>query len=413
VSTVAITPELSLFGEYRHRKSEGGDRQIDFDIEDFDPTLRSEVAREVARIGFHAQPTYNSDLLGVYSWAKLQSHDTIEDILFGTLDGQGVDKSDNWQLLYIWQGERWRGLFGGTYIDTTSTATVDFGGLFNFANSFNAEYWNGYSYLYLDWPRDITWTFGGALASYEEADTADGADIDKFLPKLGVRARLADRVTVRASYLENLKPNLVSDQVIEPTAVAGFNQFYDSFNGAQLEQAGVGLDFALSDDITVGGERIWRWWDVPVGGAPDAATDETVDRAFAHAVLTEELALAVELSREISHSDIFNDFEKWEAISAPITLSYFSESGLFASAQVVYVDGEFRNPGVQGHDEFAVVNVTAGIRLPDNRGILSIEALNLFDERFHFQNRSTRPDLSVAPRYAPELTVLGRLTLSF
>jgi hypothetical protein len=47
------------------------------------------------------------------------------------------------------------------------------------------------------------------------------------------------------------------------------------------------------------------------------------------------------------------------------------------------------------------------------RGILSIEAQNLFDERFSFQNRSLRPDLNVAPRYAPELTVIGRATLSF
>ena len=61
----------------------------------------------------------------------------------------------------------------------------------------------------------------------------------------------------------------------------------------------------------------------------------------------------------------------------------------------------------------AVVNVSAGFRLPDNRGILSVEALNLLDENFKFQNRTTRPDLVAAPRYAPDLTVLGRLTLGF
>lgn len=412
VSTVAVTPEFSLFGEYRHRKSKGGDRLIDFDIDDFDPSLRSELKREVARAGFHAQPTYNSDLIGVYTSAELESQDSIADIVFGSIDSESRDRSDSGQLLYIWQGEGWRGLFGGSYVENDVKTTSDLGGFFTIANSFNVNAWNGYSYLYLDWPMDVTWTLGGGFASYEE-DQTGGADVDKFMPKLGVRARLADRFTFRASYLKNLKPDLVTDQVIEPTAVAGFNQFYDSFNGAYLEQAGVGLDFALNADITLGAEGIWRWWDVPLTGVPDAKTDEEVYRAFAYAVLTDQLALATELSYEKSHSDVPNDFDKWEATTLPVTLTYFSESGFFSSAQVVLVDGEFSNFGDSGDDQFAVVNATAGYRFPDNRGLISLEALNLFDESFNFQNRTVRPDITAAPRYAPELTVLGRLTLSF
>lgn len=413
VSTVAVTPELSFFGEYRYRESEGGDRQIDFNIDDFDSTLRSKLKREVARIGFHAQPTYNSDLIGVYSWAELESRDTVD--FFGTLiDGRSTDRADSEQLLYIWQGEHWRGLVGGSYIENDVTSSLAFGDFPTTFESFHVNYWNGYSYLYLDWPQQITWTLGGAFASYKEEDVDFGADIDKFMPKLGVRARLADRLTFRASYLENLKPDLVTEQVIEPTAVAGFNQFYDSFNGAFLEQKGVGLDLALTDDITVGGEGIWRSWDVPVGGGvPDAKTDETVYRVYAYVVLTDELALAAELSHELSHSDVVFDFEKWEAVSIPVTLSYFSDGGFFAAGQVVFVDGDFRNPGVEDGDEFAVVNASAGYRFPGNHGIASIEAQNLFDERFNYQNRTIRPDISAAPRYAPELTVLGRLTLSF
>lgn len=412
ISTIALTPELSFFGEYRHRKSKGGDRQIDFNIDEFDPTFRSRLTREVARIGFHAQPTYNSDLIGVYTNASLKARDSIEDFIFGTVESQNREKSDGGQLLYIWNGEGWRGLVGGAYVDNDVETMTDFGGFFTVVDEFKTEYRSAYSYLYLDWPQGITWTLGGAFASYE-VDLVDGADVDKFLPKLGVRARFADRFTFRASYLENLKADLVSDQMIEPTQVAGFNQFYDTFGGAVLEQAGVGLDFALSDDITIGGEGIWRWWDVPNGAEPDLETNEKVYRAFANIVLTDQLALAAELSHEISHSEVLGDFEKWEATSLPITLSYFSESGFFGSAQVVVVDGEFRDLDNEGDDQFTVVNASAGYRLPENRGVVSVEGQNLFDENFKFQNRSTRPDITVAPRYAPDLTVLGRLTLSF
>lgn len=413
VSTIAVTPELSFFGEYRNRQSEGGDRQINFDIDVFDPTLRSRLKREVARVGFHAQPTYNSDLIGVYSWAEQNARDQTEDIVFGTTESQSTDKSDSGQMLYIWQGENWRGLFGGSYVENDVASEIDLGGFFTIAENYTVNYWSGYSYLYLDWPQGITWTLGGALASYEEENRVDGADIDKFLPKLGVRAKLADWLVFRASYLENLKPDLVSEQVIEPTAVAGFNQFYDAINGSLLEQAGVGLDFILSDDIRIGAEGIWRWWNIPFGGGPDNQTDEEVYRAFAYIVLTDKLALAAELEHERSHSDVLSDFESWKATSAPITLSYFAESGWFSTAQVVLVDGEFSNPGENGEDQFAVVNATAGYRLPDNRGLMSLEALNLFDQSFNFQNRNIRPDLTAAPRYAPELTVVGRLTLSF
>jgi hypothetical protein len=406
VSTVALSPELSFFGEYRHRDSLGGDRRINFDIDDFNPDLRSKLTREVARAGFHAQPTYNSDLIGVYTWAELE---TVDD--FGGVKFSSDDKGDSGQSLYIWQGEHWRGLFGGSYFANHVTLLAEFGG-FSISESFDVEAWNAYTYLYLDWPRDITWTIGGAFGSYEQ-DVADGADIDKFMPKVGVRARLAERLTFRASYLENLKPNLVSDQVIEPTAVAGFNQFYDVTNGAVLEQAGAGLDLILSDAITIGAEGTWRWWDVPILAAPDAETDEEVYRGFVYVVLTEQLALAAEVSHEISHSDVPLDFEKWEATAFPVTLSYFAEGGWFASAQVVLVDGEFRNAGTERDDQFAVVNASVGYRLPDNHGLFSIEAQNLFDESFHFQNRSIVPEVTDAPRYAPELTVLGRLTLSF
>ncbi|WP_119274872.1 FecR domain-containing protein [Taklimakanibacter deserti] len=409
VATFAITPEFSIFGEYRHRKTNGGDRQIGFDIDEFSKTQRSSLTREVMRVGFHAQPTYNSDLLGVYTWASLESGTTNKD--FGTFTTNSEDKADSVQLLYIWNGESWRGLVGGSHIANDVTSGFDFDG-FGDTETFDVNYWNGYAYLYLDWPQGITWTLGGALVSFDE-ERVGGADIDEFLPKAGVRARLTDRLTVRASYLENLKPELVSDQVIEPTNVAGFNQYYDAINGAVLEQAGVGLDYALTADITVGTEAIWRWWDIPTGFGSDAQTDDTVYRGYAYFVLTEQLALAAEVDYELSESDDPNDFEKWEATSFPVTLSYFAEGGWFGSAQVVLVDGAFRTGGIEQDDQFAVVNASAGYRFPDNRGVMSIEALNLFDQRFHYQNRTFTPDLTAAPRYAPELTVLGRLTLSF
>jgi tetratricopeptide (TPR) repeat protein len=412
VSTIAISPELTFFGEYRRRKTEGGDRPIDFNIDDFDPTVRSWLDREVARIGIHAQPSRKSDLIGVYTWASLASKDKITDELFGDLIATSDDNSNSAQLQHIWQDHNVRNISGASYISNDVDSLLDFGGLFQFTDSFDISYWSAYSYTYLDMPKDVTWTIGGSTVTYQE-DRLDGAEIVEFLPKVGVRAALTDRLTVRGSYLRNVKPDLVTEQVIEPTSVAGFNQDYDAINGSVLKQIGGAIDLALNDRILIGTEAIKRWWKIPIGAAPDANTKEKIYRAYAYITLPGDLALAAEVLHEHSKSDSPGDFTDWRTTSVPISLSYFSESGWFGSAGIEFVDHSFQEPGDRGSDRFNLFNATVGFRLPDNLGILSIEGQNLLDEDFHFQNRTTRPDIAAAPRYAPDRTILLRATLSF
>ena len=51
--------------------------------------------------------------------------------------------------------------------------------------------------------------------------------------------------------------------------------------------------------------------------------------------------------------------------------------------------------------------------LPDGRGVLSLEAQNLLDQRVRFQDRTLRRDILQVPRFAPELTVVAKATLRF
>ena len=72
-----------------------------------------------------------------------------------------------------------------------------------------------------------------------------------------------ENTTIRGAYLKNLKPEAVSEQVLEPTSVAGFNQYYDAFNTSILEMAGVGIDVKLHDRLFIGAEAVHQWWKVP------------------------------------------------------------------------------------------------------------------------------------------------------
>jgi hypothetical protein len=125
------------------------------------------------------------------------------------------------------------------------------------------------------------------------------------------------------------------------------------------------------------------------------------------------LAFSVEILHENSTSNAPDDFEDWQTTSVPLTLSYFSDSGVFGSIGVEFVNHKFSNFGVGGHDSFAPVNAGIGYRLSSNAGVLSIEVQNLFDEHFHYQNRTLRRNLTAAPRYAPERTVFARGTVHF
>ncbi len=409
IGTLAITPEFSVFGEYRLRETKGGDRPIDFDINSYDPTVRATLEREVARAGFHAQPTSKSDLVGVYTWARLNSTSRSTDPFGFDLVSEATDESDSGQVQHIQHFDRARTVIGGTYIHND---IVDVAEIFGFPSEerFERDYRSAYGYLYLDLPDFMTWTFGGAWADYKERPS--DLEITEFLPKIGVTAALGKHLNVRAAYLQHLKPDLVSEQVIEPTHVAGFSQLYDGYNGSRLEQIGAGADLSFGP-LVIGGEYVRRDWDIPSVGAPDADLIERVSRAYLYATLTDRLAFSAEYVLEHSDGESPFDFDHWRTATIPLKFGYFDPTGFFSSAELNFVEHEFQELSDSGTDKFQVLNATLGYRIPNNRGVFSVEVLNLLDESFHFQNRTLRPDIAVKPRYAPERTIYARGSLRF
>ena len=71
-------------------------------------------------------------------------------------------------------------------------------------------------------------------------------DKDQYNPKFGVEWNPWMNTTMRAAAFKVLKRTLVTDQTLEPTQVAGFNQFFDDANGASSWRYGVGIDQKLA-----------------------------------------------------------------------------------------------------------------------------------------------------------------------
>jgi outer membrane receptor for ferrienterochelin and colicin len=102
-------------------------------------------------------------------------------------------------------------------------------------------------------------------------------------------------------------------------------------------------------------------------------------------------------------------------------VQYFDPSGFFAGMGVSYVNQhvQFLDPrsltvSPTQSENFTVVDVGLGYRLPKRWGILSLETRNVFDKQFRFQDYGFQAgDQTTNPRFIPERTIFGRLVINF
>ena len=94
----------------------------------------------------------------------------------------------------------------------------------------------------------------------------------------------------------------------------------------------------------------------------------------------------------------------------PMGNNFFYPIGFNTGLKASYIDqtGKFGTGAVEGDDQFWVVDLYAGYRLPKRYGVISFEARNLFDEKFRFQD--TDPG---NPSIYPERMILAKFSLSF
>jgi hypothetical protein len=114
----------------------------------------------------------------------------------------------------------------------------------------NILHTNMYVYSQLNYLQNVTATLGMS------ADFFEGVFVDhqQVNPKLGVTWTPFPRTTLRAAAFRALKRSVISDQTIEPTQVAGFNQFFDDVDGTDSWRYGIGVDQKFSANVYAGTE---------------------------------------------------------------------------------------------------------------------------------------------------------------
>jgi outer membrane receptor protein involved in Fe transport len=267
-------------------------------------------------------------------------------------------------------------------------------------------------------PKNFTWTFGASVDFFEGGIK----DRDQFNPKLGLTWNPFPSSTLRAAVFKVLTRPLISSQTLEPTQVAGFNQFFDDTEGSDSWRYGIGLDQKFPVALYGGVEFSWREMEVPFetpgGQVREADWEEELGRAYLYWTPKTWLALSAEYQYERikrGPSPAFGEEQiaKSQTHRIPLGINFFHTWGFSAGLKATFIDqeGEFVDSLgliVPGDDQFWVVDASIGYRLPKRWGLITIEARNLFDEEFKFQDTDPKN-----PLISPERLILARFTLAF
>jgi outer membrane receptor protein involved in Fe transport len=413
---IAITPKISLQTEYRYRDTDHGDLALEFDPLDpatFSLVQRRDIDQDVLRVGLRVSPAPHSDIIlsGFYT-----KRDENVALVPGTLEDDLHEKGPQGEAQYLFRGGGWDAILGGGYYDIDRDEVILRPSGTSRLDSPRQQV-SGYAYTTFALPQSVRWTLGLGYDDFEQAPL----EVNEWTPKAGLVWEIADWLYLRAAAIKTVKRALIVDQTIEPTQIAGFNQFYDDLNGTVAKLYGVALDSRITEKLYGGLEVTHRILDHPSGEMFEDRR-ETTYRGYLYRTIGLRWALTLEALFDRFDSEPGNNPNvplRLDTIYVPISLRYFDPSGMFVAGRASFVNQDVeigsQSSLPDGSDNEGLLDAAIGFRLPNRLGILSIEVNNILDTKVKFQDENFRSSRESArnTRFFPDRTILARATLSF
>ncbi len=429
----AITPEINLQGEVTIQSRENGDRELDFDP-NFRDDGREDLDRETIRLGARVSPSVNSDVIASFIYGKFDSKRQLDDSL-GVISSTEKEKIDltsyQGEMQHIYRGENFNIVSGFSIFDVDreqdNREQFFFLGtpFFEIASNTTSRIKDERFYTQgnFEIPFDLLFTAGLGYVDYDDQDL----DREDITPSFGLRWQAIEEIAFRAAAVRTVKPALINNRTLQPTQVAGFNRFFDDINGSESWLYGVGMDVAMLETLSFGAEYTRREISSPLAaeGTTDPRLGQTV-RTYVYWAPLDQIAFSAEPTYDFFRLDddasgLPRRVATW---TVPVSARFFSETGFFAGVTPIFVYQDvFRRQRNEtpaqkrreGDDAFVDLSATIGYRLPERRGIITVEGANLLDSDFSYQDdtyRSADDNAAVSP-FIPERSVLVRATLVF
>jgi len=282
--------------------------------------------------------------------------------------------------------------------------------------------YNGYIYSLLDLTKNLTSTLGLSLDIYDDGLVQK----NQINPKVGVIWSPSNTITFRSAVFKTLKKPLVASQTIEPTQIAGFNQFFDELNGTTAWNYGLGMDLFLIKNLYLGGEVTWRDTKQAVVLNKNVSTqrrDESAHLAYLYWSPLSWLALSseyrfFEFNREYSLNNIDSiNPTSLRLHQVPLSMNFYHSSGLFTKLSGVFVNQsieviEAQNKLAQYADDFWLFDTAIGLRFPKKIGSLSLEVKNIFNTRFNYHSEVDMTGAQISD-IVPERQFFLKLNLAY
>ncbi|MEO8628546.1 MAG: TonB-dependent receptor [Betaproteobacteria bacterium] len=401
-----VSAATSLQFEATHSEQHTGDLQVGFDPAFFNTTQRASEGLDTQRFGLRQQISSQSDLLlSIIAQQRTGTVD-IPDPMFPFFV---VNTQQSWkaeaQYLKVHRGINF--ISGISYFDAHSVEQSEFG-----TATSQPFHINAYTYAYLPLPRGFPQLQLGA--SYDHLRSRDAGDQSQVNPKLGLIWKPTPPLTLRAAFFRVLKRRINSDQGLEPTQIAGFNQFFDDANGTKSRGAGAALDYRFTPTLFGGIEMVGRKlsWPLTISETGDVQFDERTERSgliYVYWLPADWLSFSTHPTY-LRHERA-NLFGELKSAELPLSVRLFLPSGVWAAVTLtgVWQKGQFVGPGgglVDGADHFWTADALIAYRFPQRRGTVSLQMTNLLNRTFRFQDI-----VFGTPRFVPQRQVLMRISL--
>jgi tetratricopeptide (TPR) repeat protein len=424
-----LSYKTSVQAEFRSTEKKRGDLSLNFFPNDFLPYRRDEDQNRSFRIGFHHAFSPRSDLIGSFMYQDAEPRIRI----YGFLDALNIkSKADqdsfSGELQHLFRTGHFNIVTGAGhfYIKQKDTDYTElFSPFFDSSTVITKSHINHtnlYLYSQIHYPKTLTFTIGGSGDFYHGGIV----DHNQFNPKFGVTWSLFPVTTLRAAIFRVFKRTLITNQTLEPTQVAGFNQFFDDVDATKSWCYGAAIDQKFFKNLYGGIEYSGRKLDVPYLFSPDPFTTEILEADWKEQLVRAYLYWTPHPWFGLSAEYQYERFDKEREFVAgirnvkthrvPLGINFYHPSGFSAQLKATYINQEGRfqplnsppDTFISGEDQFCIVDASISYRLPKRYGLLTVGAKNLFNKSFKYQD--TDP---VSPSIQPKRLIFGRFTLAF
>jgi hypothetical protein len=338
---------------------------------------------------------------------------------------KGTGDAFSGELQYLFRS-KYMNLVGGAgyfYIDSDTQAllVITPPGLLSSIDR-NINHTNIYLYSYINPLKNLTFTAGVSGDFFQGGAT----DTNQCNPKFGVTWNPFPDTTLRGAVFRAFKRTLITNQTLEPTQVAGFNQFFDDVNETETWNYGIAVDQKFFKSLYGGAEFYYRSLKFPVtelaAGVPVVSKEkwhEDVGRAYAYWTPYKWFGLTAEywyerMGRNETRGAL--GVSKVTTNRVPLGINFYHPSGLSAMFKASYVDqtGDFQRqnpvatgPFTHGQDQFWLFDAAISYRLPKRYGFISFGVKNLSNKHFKYFDVDY-----FNPSIQPERFIYAKITLS-